>query len=202
MLLKAQSLRGILQHCQKAAELPLTELRSRLAHDLAHDGSTETATDPNTNIGDTISRLPTTSASLSIDSLSSFKVLGLRVLVLQPFHERSFATQRAGSLWGRAGLAMAAFARALFGLPSILVHRRQGYYKLSLAQLSDRFTSEVIVPWLEETTRVAERLLMEKADIKRAVTSSSEILDPETRRQLVLLVALRCNISAVLAVLV
>ncbi len=195
-------MRGILQHCQKAAELPLTEFRSLLARDLAQDGSTETTTDPNTNIGDTISRLPTTSASLPIESFSSFKVLELRVLVLQPFHERSFATQRAPSLLRRTGLAMAAFARALFGLPSILVHRRQGYYKLSLAQMSDRFISEVIVPWLEETARVAERLLMEKADNKHAVASSSEILDPETRRQLVTLVALRCNISAVLAVLV
>ena len=202
MLLKAQSLRGILQHCQKAAELPLTELRSLLAHDLAHHSSTETATDLNTNIGDTISRLPTASASLPIESLSSFKVSDLRVLVLQPFHERSFPTQRAPSLWRRTGLVVAAFARALFGLPSILVHRRQGYYKLSLAQMSDRFISEVIVPWLEETARVAERLLMEKADNKHAVASSSEILDPETRRQLVTLVALRCNISAVLAVLV
>ena len=196
MLLKAQSLRGILQHCQKAAELPFTELRSLLAHDLAHHGSTETVTDLNTNTGDTISRLPTTSASLPIESLSSFEVSDLRVLVLHPFHERYFPTQRAPSLWRRTGLAIAAFARALFGLPSILVHRRQGYYKLSLAQLSDRFTSEVIVPWLEETARVAERLLMEKADNK---ASSS---DPETRRQLGSLIALRCNISAVLAVLV
>lgn len=202
MLLKAQSLRGILQHCQKATELLLTEQRSLLALDLAHDGSTETATDPNTNIGDTISRLPTTSASLPIESLSSFRVLELRVLVLQPFHERSSATQRAPSLWWKPGLAIAAFARMLFGLPSILAHRRQGYYKLSLAQLSDRFISEVIVPWLEETARVAERLLMEKADIKLAVAPSSEIPDPETRHQLVSLVALRCNISAMLAVLV
>ena len=202
MLLKAQSLRGILQHCQKAAELPLAELRSPLAHELAHHVSTEAITDPNTNIGDTISRLPTTSASLPIESLSSFKVSELRVLMLHPFYERSFPTQRVPSLWRRTGLAIAAFARALFGLPSILVHRRQGYYKLSLAQLSDRFTSEIIVPWLEETARVAERLLMEKADIKRVMASSSEIPDPETRRQLGPLVALRCNISAVMAVLV
>lgn len=202
MLLKAQSLRGILQHCQKAAELPLTELRSTLAHDLAHHNSTKTGTDPNTNIGDTISRLPAASASLPIESLSSFKVSDLRVLVLQPFHERSFPTQRALSLWRRTGLAIAAFARALFGLPYILVHRRQGYYKLSLAQVSDKFTSDVIVPWLEEIAPVAERLLMEGADHKRVMESSSEMLDPATRRQLRSLVALRCNISAVLAVLV
>lgn len=162
--------------------------------------STETPTDPNTNVGDTISRLPTTSAFLPIDSLSSFKVSDLRVLVLQPFHERSFPTQRAPSLWRRAGLAIAAFARALFGLPSILFHRRQGYYKLSLTQLCDEFMSEVISPWLEEMGRVAEECLMEKADVNR-VAAVSETLNLETRRQLGSLVALRCNISAVLVVL-
>lgn len=201
MLLTTQALRGILQHCQKAAELPLTELRTLLAHDLMGHGSTERTTDPKTNIGDNISRLPTTSASLPIESLSSFKVSNLRDLVLQPFHELSFPTQRAPSLWRRMGLAIAAFARAFFSLPSVLVHRRQGYYKLSLAQLSDKFTSEVIVPWLEEVGRVAERLLTEEADTKHAVAPSSETLDAETRRRLGPLIALRCNISAVLAVL-
>lgn len=99
------------------------------------------------------------------------------------------------------GQAIAAFARALFGLPSVLVHRRQGYYKLSLAQLRHIFTSEVIAPWLEDMGRVAEGLLIEKADVNRAVVSSSEILDSETRHQLEALVAMRCNISAVLTVL-
>ena len=198
MLLTSQSLSGILQHCQKAAELPLTELRSLLAHELTHHDSTETATNPSVSIGDTISRLPTTSAFLPIDSLSSFKVSDLRTLVLQPFHERLLATQLVPSLWRRTGLAIAVFVRALFGLPSVLVHRRQGYYKLSLAQLCDRFTSEVIAPWLKEMGRVAEGLLMEEAVINRPVASSSEILNSETPRQLV---ALRCNVSAVLAVL-
>lgn len=168
-----------------------------------HHDPTETATDPNTNVANTISRLPTTSAFLPIESLSSFRVSDLRVLVLQPFYERSFPTQRPLSLWRRTGLAIAAFARALFGLPFVLVHRRQGYYRLSLAQIRDRFTSEVIAPWLQEMGRVAEGLLTENADISHAVESSSEALDPETRRrQLGSLVALRCNISAVLAVLV
>ena len=99
------------------------------------------------------------------------------------------------------GLAIAAFAHALFGLPSVLVHRRQGYYKLSLAQLRHRFTSEVIAPWLEDMGRVAEGLLMEKSDVNRAVASSSEVPNPETRHQLEALVAMRCNISAVSAVL-
>lgn len=135
-----------------------------------------------------------------MESLSPFKVSDLRVLVLHPIHERSFRTQYVPSLWRRTGLAIAAFAHALFGLPSVLLHRRQGYYKLSLAQLRNSFASEVITPWLEDMGRVAEGLLMEKAIIKRGV-ASSEILDPETRHQLGLLVAMRCNISAVLAVL-
>ena len=201
MLLTSQSLNGILQHCQKAAELPLAELRSLLAHELMHDGSTETATNPNVNIGDTISRLPTTSAFLPIESLSSFKVSDLRTLVLQPFHERLLATRSVPSLWRRTGLAIAAFVRALFDLPSVLVHRRQGYYKLSLVQLCERFTSEVIDPWLKEMGRVAEGLSMEGAVINRPVAFSSEMLNPETRHRLGSLVALRCNVSAVLAVL-
>jgi len=202
LLLTAQSLRGILQHCQKAAELPLTELRSLLAHDLMHHGSTEAATDPNTNVANTTSHLPTTSALLPIESLSSFKVSDLRVLTLHPFYEHSFPTQRPPSLWRKTGLVIVAFVRALFGLPSVLIRRRQGYYRLSLAQIRDRFTSEVIAPWLEEMGRVAEGLLMEKADINHEVASSSVVLDTETRLQLGSLVALRCNISAVLAVLV
>ena len=200
MLLTAQSLRGILQHCQKAAERPLAELRSLLAHDLVHHDATDTAADPDTAVAETTSRLPTTSALLPIESLSSFKVSNLRGLVLQPFHERSFQTQHRPALWRRTGLAIAAFARALFGLPSVLVHRRRGYYKLSLAALRDRFTSEVFAPWVEEMGRVAEGLRREKADVNHVVVSL-EAMDPETLRQLGPLVALRCNISAVLAVL-
>ena len=166
-----------------------------------HRGSTETATDPNTNVANAISRLPTTSAFLPIESLSSFKVSDLRILVLQPFYERTFPTHRPPSLWRRTSLAIAAFARAIFGLPSVLVHRRHGYYRLSLAQIRDTFTSEVIAPWLEEMGRVAEGLLVETTDINHAVAPSLEILDPETRHKLGSLVALRCNISAVLAVL-
>lgn len=200
MLLTSQSLRGVLQRCQQAAEPPLTELRSRLAQDLIGHSSTETSADPDTNVGDTISRLPTTSALLPIDSLSSFKVSDLRVLVLQPFHEPFFSTQHAPSLWRRTGLVIAAFARALFGLPSVLFNHRQGFYKLSLVQLHDVFMSELVSPWLEEMSRVAEGLSVEKADIDRVV-AVSEILSPEARHQLESLVALRCNISAVVAVL-
>ena len=201
MLLTSQSLIGILQHCQKAAELPLTELRSLLAHELTHQGSTETATNPNVDVGDTILRLPTTSAFLPIESFSSFEVSDLRTLVLQLFHERLLAAQSVPSLWRRTGLAIATFVRVLFGLPSILVHRRQGYYKVSLTQLCDRLTSEVIAPWLKEMGRVAAGLLMEEEAINRPVAFLSEILNPETRHQLGSLVALRCNVSAMVAVL-
>lgn len=201
MLLTTQSLRRILQHCQKAAELPLAELRSLLADDLIHHDSTDAAADPDTTVADTISLLPTTSASLPIESLSSFKVSDLRVLVLQPFHERPFPTQHPPPLWRRTGLAVVAFARSLFGLPSVLVHRRRGYYKISLAALGNRYMSEVIAPWVEEMGRVAEEILRETGDISRVV-APSETLGPESLRQLERLVALRCNISAVLAVLV
>jgi len=122
--------------------------------------------------------------------------------VLHPFYERSFPTQRPPSLWRKTGLVITAFVRALFGLPAVLVRRRQGYYRLSLAQIRDRFTSEVIAPWLEEMGRVAEGLLMERVDVNHEGVSSLKTLDPETRHQLRSLVALRCNLSAVLAVLV
>lgn len=198
LVLTAQSLSRVLQNCQKAAELPLAELRSLLARDLVHHDAAGTAADPGTTVADTASRLPTTSASLPIESLSSFKVSNLRVLVLQPFHERFLPTQDPPPLWRRTGLAIAAFARALFALPSALVHRRQGYYQLSLAALHDRIISEVIAPWVEEMGRVVEGLSRGQADINRVVASSET---SETLRQLGSLVALRCNISAVLAVL-
>ena len=162
----------------------------------------EAAANPHTSVEDTTSRLPTTSASLPIESLSSFKVSDLRVLVLQPFYERSLSIQHAPSLWRRTTLGIAAFARALLGLPSILIHHREGYYRLSLAALCDRFASEVIAPWVEEMTRIAEGLLRERADVNRTVAPSSETLYPETVPQLESLIALRCNVSAVLAVLV
>lgn len=188
----------MLQNCQKAAELPLAKLRPLLARDLVHHDSAGTAADPDTTVADTTSRLPTTSASLSIESLSSFKVSNPRVSVLQPFHERFLPTQDPLPLWRRTGLAIAAFARALFALPSVLVHRRQGYYQLSLAALHDRFMSEIIAPWVEEMGRVAEGLSREQTDINRVVASSET---SEALRQLGPLVALRCNISAMLAVL-
>jgi len=199
LLLNSKTLRAILRHSQKAAEPSLATLRLSLADGSAYSGPTETAVDTGEPAAG-VPRIPAT-ACLPIEALSSFQTTDLRVLLLQPFYEGHFLIRRQTSLWRKTGLiftTVANVARALFAWPLILLHRRQAYYWISLAELHNRYMDEAIVPWVEEITCAAR----EGTDARRIATTSAENVSMQNRRgQVECLLALRCNASAVLAVL-
>ena len=119
-------------------------------------------------------------------------------MLLQPLNEGHLLNRRHTSLWRKAGLIFAAAARALFVWPLILLHRRQAYYWISLAELHNRYMDEVIAPWVEEISCAVR----EETDARRIATTSVENVGMESDRgQVESLLALRCNVSAVLAVL-
>ena len=139
--------------------------------------------------------LPAT-PSLLIEALSSFQTTDFRVLFLQPLNH--LLSRRQTSLWRKAGLIFTAVARALLAWPLTLLHQRQAYYWISLAELHNRYMDEVIVPWVEE---IAHAVQVE-TDARRIATISTGNVDLESHRgQVECLLALRCNASAVLAVL-
>jgi len=139
-----------------------------------------------------VSRLPAT-PSLLIEALSSFQTTNFRILLLQPLNEGKLLNQRQTPLWRKAGLIFAAVPRALFAWPLIRLSRR-AYYWISLAELHNRYMDEAIVPWVKEIACAVR----EGRDARR----SADNVDTEGhRRQVECLLALRCNVSAVLAVL-
>lgn len=141
-----------------------------------------------------VSRFPTTPA-LPIEALSSFRTTKFRALYLQPLSEGHLLIRRQTSLWRKMSLVVAALARALFW-PFILLYRRQGYYWVSLAELHDTYMDEAIVPWVNEMARVVR----ENTNPRRIATTVN--VDMESRHgQVERLLALRCNVFAVLAVL-
>jgi len=199
LLLNSKTLGAILQQSQKAAGPSLAALRLSLTDGSACRSPTETAvgTDgPATGV----SHIPAT-PSLPIEALSSFQTTNFRVLLLQPLYEGHFLIRRQTSLWRKTGLIFATVAnvaRALFAWPLILLHRRQAYYWISLAELHNRYMDEVIVPWVEEITHAVR----EETDARRIATMSAECVSMQSRHgQVEYLLALRCNASAVLAVL-
>jgi len=162
--------------------------------DSAYGSPTETAVgtdEPATGIH----RLPPT-PSLPIEALSSFQTTLFQVLwnalLPQALYERQT------SLWRKAGLIFTAPVRVLFASLSILLHRHQAYYWISPAELHNRYMDEVIVPWVEETAHVVRQQTV----ARRMATTSAENVEIESHRgQVECLLALRCNVSAVLAVL-
>jgi hypothetical protein len=196
LLLTSESLCAILQHSQKATEGPLAALRSHVADGLAHCNTTETTVctdEPVTGV----SCLPAT-PSIPIEALSSFQTTDFWILLLQPLDEGNLPNWRQTSLWQKAGLIFAAVARALFTWPLIRLHWRQAYYWISLAELHNRYMDEVIVPWVEEIACA----VTEETGTRRIATTSVEGVDMGSHREQVkCLLALRCNVSAVVAVL-
>ena len=198
MLLTSKTLHAILQHSHIAAEPSLAALRSHVVDGLAYCSTTETGVctdEPATGV----SRLPAT-PPLLIEALSSFQTRDFRVLLLQPLHEGHLLNRQQTSLWRKAGLIFASVVRALFAWPLILLHRRQAYYWVSLAELHNRYMDEVIVPWVEKIASVVR----ERTDARRIATTSAENVGvgmESHRGQVESLLALRCNVSAVLAVL-
>ena len=143
-----------------------------------------------------VSRLPAT-PSLLIEALSSFQTTNFRILLRQLLNEGNLLNRRQTSLWRKAGLIFAAVARALYAWPLIRLSRR-AYYWISLAELHNRYMDEVIVPWVEEIACA----MREGTDARRIATTSADNVEMESHRgQVECLLALRCNASAVLAVL-
>jgi hypothetical protein len=134
--------------------------------------------------------------SFPLEALSSFQATFLQVfwftLLPQALYERQT------SLWRKAGLILTAPVRVIFASLLSLLHQRRAYYRVSLAELHNRFMDEVIVPWVEEIVCVVRQ----RTDARRMATTSAENVEMESHRgQVECLLALRCNTSAVLAVL-
>jgi hypothetical protein len=145
-----------------------------VADGLAHRNTTETAVgtdEPATGV----SRLPAT-PSLPIEALSSFQTTDFSCFVAATPLRGSFTERRQTSLWRKTGLIFTAVARALFAWPLILLHRRQAYYWISLAELHNRYMDEVIVPWVEEIACAVR----EETDARRIATTSAENVGMES----------------------
>lgn len=190
LLLTSKSLRAILQYSQKAAE---PALRSLVADDSAYRSLTESAIGIHEHATG-VSHFPATLA-LPMEALSSFQTTKFRALYLQPLYEGRSLIRRKTSLWRKTSLVIAALARA-FVWPFILLHRHQGYYWISLAELHNTYMDEVIVPWVDEIARVVR----EETGPRRIATTVNVGIESR-HRQVERLLALRCNVSAVLAVL-
>lgn len=167
-----------------------------MADHLTYPSLTETAVGPGEHAtgGFCLPATPT----LPIEALSMFQTKNPRVLLLQPLHEGYLRIRRQTTLWQKVR-ATGAVARMLIVWPIILLYRRQAYYWISLAEIHTRYLEEVIVPWVNDIGHTAR----EGTDPRCIATTSVEKVRIESRREQVdRLLALRCNVAAVLAVLV